>query len=180
MSNSVDDMATPAIIKLGQRPKTRGQNNLILAYATQGLTAAEIAAKLNVSTRKVARGMAQARPALKAIDDIQSRARVVIEKQLPSERRVERYVALATSAQVEAVQYSSLKRLDDIDGLVVDADRMRYSKDAERTVTPMFSLPAGTFINVTVNQPASHPGSPEVCASSIIDVTPEPESDTTI
>ena len=67
---------------------------------------------------------------------------------------------MAQAANQPAVVLQGLMRLDNIDGLRTEADLAKDKLDTP-TLTPMFSLPPGTRVDITVRS-----------ESRVIDVTP--------
>ena len=125
---------------------------LVLSLQLQGLNQTEIAEQLSVSRRTIVNDLANLHPSEK---EQQAKAKSLIDEittRLPVDERAGHYVKLATRAKNEAVQLASLQRIDDLEGIVTEKERIRAKAHSAPEPQPMFVLPAGAHVNVTVNQ----------------------------
>ena len=125
---------------------------LITTLQLQGLNQSDIARQLGCSRKTIVRDIAELRPSEKAQLD---RAKSLIDEitcKLPTEKRAGKYVELATRAKNEAVSLAALQRIDDLEGIVTEKERIRAKAHQAPEPQPMFVLPAGAHVNVTVNQ----------------------------
>ncbi len=65
------------------------------------------------------------------------------------------YVELATSAKNEAVRLGAQDRILDIRGVITDKERLRAKQHDAPTSQPMFVLPPGAHVAVTINTTTS-------------------------
>ena len=135
-----------------------------------GATPTEIANILKVAPNTIRRITRE----LKADIDSTNSKLAELQREITSvitvKQRAEKYAALATSAKNEAVSLGALTRIDDIAGIVTDRERMRIDKQtSEPVIQPMFLLPAGAHVGITVNQINLRPGAQ---SSESLTVTP--------
>ena len=119
----------------------------ILALQVAGLTQTEIAQKLGVSRSSIVRDLEQLRPAQKAVNDRLSELQSEITAILPVKERAVKYAQLAKSAKNEAVSLGALQRIDDLDGIVTEKERIRAKRDEQPANQPMFVFQAGAKID---------------------------------
>ncbi len=115
------------------------------------MTQDEIAATFGVSRRSIVRDLEDLRPAQAAVNDRLAALTTEITSAITVKQRAEKYAELATSAKNEAVSLGALQRIDDLDGIVTEKERLR-SKGVEHSApAPMFVLPQGANISMTFN-----------------------------
>lgn len=148
----------------------------VAALLGKGIPQKDIATLTNVSPRTVSRMASTLEPDLKAVDDLLARAQTRIRDVMPVEQRIDRLVGLlqvAEDTKQPSAGVSVLARLDAIDGLITDADRLKYSPDRDTPQAgPMFVLPSGSSISVTVTTTGSGLPSIEDDNAHTIDVSP--------
>ena len=142
----------------------------IVVLKAQGLTQREIAAQLGCSTATVNRSLKGQDEQVATIQqNLANQLMTAIEKHISLESRAGKYADLALNAKNEAVSLASLTRIDDLQGIVTDRERMRIDKQTQAPqIQPMFMMPAGTEISVTVKAPG-----PQDVVKQARDVTPE-------
>jgi hypothetical protein len=135
------------------------------------LTHGDIARTVGCSTKTVQRVAKEIKPdadeALSKLEEYQT----LLNKHLPIKNRVELITKIAKKADSNPfAAMRALERADDLDGIITARDESRRPSQDSGETRPMFILPAGTHINVTVNPIESE--KPEE-----IDVTPKGNSE---
>src|SRR5262249_30170393 len=76
------------------------------------------------------------------------------KERLPLEDRVRLYEEIARQNSNLFARFKALQRIDAIDGIIPDIERLKFDRQHEepQTRVPMFMLPDGARISVTVNQ----------------------------
>lgn len=141
-------MATEIVAKL-KAPQRRQQ---ILALQTAGFTQAEIAAQLHCSVSTIKNDLQVLAPAKSLAAAQLEVLNAAIGKVISVEERAQKYAQLATKAKNEAVSLGALQRIDDLDGIVTEKERIRAKRDDQPANQPMFVLPPGANVNVTIHQ----------------------------
>lgn len=80
------------------------------------------------------------------------------------------YVELATSAKNEAVRLGAQQRIDDLRGIVTQKELVRTRRDEQAQPQPMFIMPPGTSVNVTIHQGKTTTSSDDLLSNGAIDV----------
>ena len=166
---------SPNIDNVATRRKA-GRKATVAALVGSGkLTQEQIAQSLGVTRATIARDVAEIAPALLTAKTVLQRMQGEIEKLLPAEQRVQEYVNSLEQAKASNQPSAGLQilaRLDAIDGLVTDVERLRTKAVEPQAIVPMFSLPAGASISVTVT---SERPAIDVTPSKDVDVLPQPQ-----
>jgi hypothetical protein len=115
------------------------------------LTHDDIARTVGCSTKTVQRVAREIKPdvdeALSKLEEYQT----LFNKHLPIENRVELYTQIANKADSNPfAAMKALERADDIDGILTAKDEVRRPSQESGETRPMFILPAGTRISVSV------------------------------
>ena len=75
------------------------------------------------------------------------------QKHLPIQKGAELLAKIAQGTDNPFAQLKAIERADDLDGIVTDIERLKTRRaDEPRQRVPMFTLPEGARISVTVNQ----------------------------
>lgn len=155
------------------RIKSAPRREQILALQVAGLTQDQIAAKLGVDRRTIVRDLVKLKESTGNLEEILTKGQTRLREIYPIEKRIEKYVDHGKHAKNEAVSFAALQRLDDIDGLVTDKERLRAKGHDQPQSQPMFSLPAGAQVNVTVTTTGSRVMPDNGASGQVINVTPE-------
>ncbi len=133
-----------------------------LSAADPSLTHQELAQMVGRSTKTVQRVM---KANLETMSEIDEKLRVVqmrVQSRMPVENRVEIIATVAESSELDFARLAAVKYLNELDDIHPALDREKVRKDRELPRTqPMFMLPAGTSINVTVQPTTIYRGSVE-------------------
>lgn len=124
----------------------------ILAMQTAGMTQTEIAEQLGVSRRSIVRDLEELQPAREQVEAVLSQLVNKIDSLHSVEESAENYVDLAKHAKNEAVRLATEDRISDFRGIITEKERIRAKAHQAPEPQPMFVLPAGAHVNVTVNQ----------------------------
>ena len=119
----------------------------VLALQLAGLTQAQIADQLGVTPRTIARDVSDLQPTKEVVISTIDRAKKRIAEMMPVEKRIDRYVDFAMNAKTEAVGYSSLVRLDDLDDIVTQKELVRTRRDEASQPAAMFVLNANMQVS---------------------------------
>jgi len=136
----------PLIDKPAPKVKQRERKSQILALRAAGLTQTEIAKQFGVSRASIVRDFADLKPAADELDSRLNKLNSEISRVITVEARAKKYAKLATSAKNEAVSLGALQRIDDLDGIVTDKERLR-AKQSEQPNRPMFVFNGGLSID---------------------------------
>ena len=147
MSASITDK--PAAIRRN-RLKGHDRAATVLALQVAGLKQREIASELGLDIRTVQRDIEKSSKAKAAISTSLDSLNAELESILTVKDRAGRYAELAIRAKNEAVSLGALQRIDDLGGIVTEKERLRAKTQAESAVQPMFVLPAGTEVRLSV------------------------------
>lgn len=139
-----------------------------VALSVAGLTQQQIATELGVERKAVGRYLAEAKPSTEVATSILERAQATLEKIWPIEQRMEKVADLGRGAKNEAVSLAAIGMANDIGGLINDKERLRAKSNDHPTTQPLFALPAGAQVNVSV----THVQTPEKC----ITIQKEPDN----
>lgn len=148
------------------------RNQVIAMLAQPGITHADIAKALSCSVKTVSRISTQVKADINEADSKLATLSKEITAVISVKDRAKRYATLAKSAKNEAVSLGALQRIDDLDGIVTEKERMRAKRDEQPANQPMFVLPQGAMINVTVNQQNNTISSSSLPDNSAIEVNP--------
>ena len=151
------------------RPKLRIKSE-VTALLTKGIKYKQIAAMLGCSAQTVRRIADEVLPGIEQADSKLAVLTREVQQVINVKTRAARYAELATSAKNEAVSLGALTRIDDLEGIVTEKERLRLKQAEQKAYQPMFMLPAGTSVSVTV-MPASETERAET--QRVIDITPE-------
>jgi hypothetical protein len=143
----------------------------IIACLASGMNHTEIARTVGCSTKTVQRTVNSLEPETREFTDGLAEYQRLFRDQLPIPKRVEIYNKIAQKAESNPfAAMRALERIDDLEGILTAKDEARRPTQDSGETRPMFILPAGTHINVTVNPIESE--KPEE-----IDVTPKGNSE---
>ena len=145
----------------------------VAALLASGMSQADIATVFSVDRKTIQRDAELVKPDAQAAKTILDQAQSRLRELMPVETRIERLVETLDEAQEwkqPGIALQVLQRMDAIDGLVTDSERMRSKAAEPQAITPMFSLPAGATISVTVSTSTER---------DVIDVTPQVTSSET-
>lgn len=119
------------------------------------MTQQNVADELGVCRTTVTKDLQEIRPGIEVADSIIERAQLRISQLMKVEERVEKYVEHAKSETNGTLSLAALMRLDDLDGVVTQKELVRTRRDeGYNTSGPMFIMPEGAVVNVTLNQAA--------------------------
>jgi hypothetical protein len=130
------------------------RNQVVAMLSTPGITHNDIAKVLHCSTRTIKRIAREVRPDIAEADSKLVLLQREVNRVITVQQRAQKYADLATDAKNEAVSLGALQRIDDLDGIVTEKERIRAKRDERPANQPMFQLPAGTAVHVTINQAA--------------------------
>jgi transcriptional regulator with XRE-family HTH domain len=164
---------TPSLI---DRPKQKLRKTqrlqLIPTLQIAGMTQEQIAAQLGVSRSTIVTDLNDLHPlAVDATDKLKSLVDEIANV-LPIKDRAEKYAKLATSAKNEAVSLGALQRIDDLDGIVTEKERIRAKRETQPEHQPMFALPPGAFVQVINTQVNATIASSQVLNNDAVEVKP--------
>jgi len=128
------------------------RHQVALMLATPGIKKHEIAKALKVSTRTITRIANEVAPAIEQADRKLAALQTEIHEVISIKQRARKYGELAMKAKNEAVSLASLQRIDALDGIVTEKDRIRADREQIRQPQPIFNLPRGSRVAVTLNQ----------------------------
>ena len=158
-----------------RKPKPDERRAVVTTMIAQGATQAEVAAHLGVHRDTVAKDLAKLKPDVEIVRTILDRAQSRLREILPVESRVDKLkdtLDLAEATRQPLGMLAVLTRMDNIDGLRTEADLAKDRAEGS-SITPMFMLPAGTQVQVSVSMHTMGGGTDEVRdAGKVIDVTP--------
>lgn len=123
------------------------------------MTQQEIAELLGISRRTVNRVVKKAKPDLQEITEKLGEYQRQIASSVSIQTRVARLKALVEQDAEKMVALKAIQRIDELDGIVTEREKGRYA-EPPREATPMFMLPPGATVTVTM-------------ARKEIDVTPQ-------
>jgi len=154
------------------RKRARRDRILTIRAANPQLTQPQIAKLAGVSPRTVATVIKESRLAIaeatNALGDYQQRLRQIVTIQ----ERAETLCKIARNEKSPREQLKALVRIDDLDGIVTEKDRLRYAMSTiERNTQALFQLPAGATISIGFSslQGAEEPECIDVKASEVED-----------
>jgi transcriptional antiterminator len=131
----------------------RRRVKLAAMLADPSITLQKAAQLLKVSRKTVQRDLAEMRPDIQEAQNLVAEYQASIRARLPIDERVDLYVENARQSTNPFARQKALERLDDLDGILTESERLRISRDREpKEPAPMFILPEGAHINVTWNQ----------------------------
>ncbi len=119
----------------------------VLALIAAGLTQKQIAAELGVSRASIARDCAELQPDTEQVEQRLQRLNQSIDQFVSVEQRARKYAELATKAKNEAVSLGALQRIDDLEGIVTDKERLRAKQSEQPANQAMFILAPGMNIS---------------------------------
>lgn len=116
--------------------------------AQPGVKQSDIAKALGCSLKTVSRIAQQVKPAIAEADSRLTALNKEIATVISVKQRAEKYAKLATSAKNEAVSLGALQRIDDLDGIVTDKERLRAKQvDPAANQRPIFVFQGGMNID---------------------------------
>jgi hypothetical protein len=120
---------------------------LIPSLQIAGLTQQQIAEQLQVSRATIVHDLSDMHPAeTEAVEHLKTLVSE-IHAILPVEKRAQKYADLATKAKNEAVSLGALQRIDDLDGIVTEKERIRAKRDERPAIQALFMLAPGASID---------------------------------
>lgn len=145
--------------------KSAQRRAVIVALQAAGKTQTQIAKDLGVSRKTIVRDIADLKPAQEAVASILERAQRKIQELMPVEDRIQNYVQLldvAKKTKQPSAGSQILQRLDEIDGMTTDKDRMKAKQGDPAQAQPMFVLPPGARIAVAIDTRTPSPDTPAI------------------
>ena len=125
----------------------------MFADATNAPTIQDAARILAVSTKTIERDLKAVQADMAEAEDKLQEYQRRFKERLPIQDRVRLYEEIARQEGNPFARFKALQRIDAIDGVIPDIDRLKIERQhEEREPTPMFVLPPGTSVSVTVNQ----------------------------
>lgn len=148
-------MQPPNNVAKSRKPrlKTEERKLAVAALAAAGWSQARIAQELGFNQSTISHDLKKLAPTVEVAQSILERAQRKIREVLPVEARVQTYVEtlnLAKETKQPAAALATLIRLDHMDGLQTDYERAKTKVHETPQLQPMFALPEGTRIDVTV------------------------------
>ncbi len=138
---------SPIIDRPKQKLNRVQRKQLIPTLQIAGMTQIQIAEHLGVSRSTIINDLADLpQAAIDATDNLKSLSDE-IRAMLPVKGRAEKYVELATKAKNEAVSLGALQRIDDLEGIVTDKERLRAKQSEQPSNQAMFILAPGMNIS---------------------------------
>lgn len=119
----------------------------IALLSRPGISHEAIAASLNCSVRTIRRISAELRPHLPAIDAKLAELQSQIGQRLTIPDRAAKYVKIVTETTNDQIALNALQRIDDLDGIVTEKERLRRQPIQSPAPGPMFVFPSGTHID---------------------------------
>jgi hypothetical protein len=117
------------------------------------MTLQKAAQLLKVSPKTIQRDLVEIRPDVREVEGLLETYKASIRKRLPIDERVALYVENARQNTNPFARQKALERLDDLDGVVSEGERLRIPRDREQAQPgPMFILPAGARVDILVTQ----------------------------
>ncbi len=169
MSASLNVPATTERQKLNKKQR----ESAVIALKSNGLNHQEIAAELGLDRRTVGRYVADLKPAQDVVERAVEVLNAQIAKHITVESRAKKYASLAKDAKNEAVSLGALQRIDDLAGIVTEKELVRSKRNDVPDSQPMFVLPAGAMISVTVGTTTCSVSPANIDRSDgVINVTP--------
>lgn len=124
-----------------------------IALAAQGLNNGQIAQKLGLERKTVGRYLQENKPVSQAVDGALDRLNAALDKVITIEEQAGIYAKLAKDAKNEAVGLAANNQIAEFRGVVTEKERLRAKGADPAPVTPMFVLPAGATVQVSVARP---------------------------
>lgn len=129
------------------------QDAQIVALFTSGMKQYEIAESLGISTRTVIRAIKRNLETVETVDKKLSEVQRHLKRQMPIEKRVKVLVQVAEESTMDFARIGSIKYLNELDGIHPQLEREKLKRGQEQPQSaPMFMLPAGAQVNVTITQ----------------------------
>jgi predicted transcriptional regulator len=147
----------------------RQRSVLIASMLANGISQTEIAKQLGISLSTVKRDIEDIRPGIEQAAERIKTLQDEIAQRCSIQERAARYAELATKAKNEAVSLGALQRIDDLDGIVTDKERIRAKRDDPGQAGPMFVFNGGLNIDFGGGAVQAKP-------QHIVDVKPEPDT----
>ena len=146
------------------------RRELSLMLAANGLTHGEIAKQLNVSVSSVKRYLEDSKPTIAEGQAILDRYRTAIDTLYSIEDSALDYVDQAQNDKTSAVRLAARIRLDELRGVPSLKARNELTDEPHQ---PMFVLPKGANVSVTVNQVQMKPSTVvDTVVDTTVDITP--------
>ena len=171
-SSSIDESPATKRVKV----KASQRREQILALQLAGKTQHQIADVLGVDRSTIARDVKALQPSAALIDDILGKAQTKLREIMPVEKRIEEYVNtfnMAKETKQPSAGAAILTRLDHIDGMETLHEQSRSKTHEPAQSQPMFMLPPGASVNVTVTTTSSNKDALTERIENAIDVTPK-------
>ena len=167
MSTNANQSRSPSLIDGLQSKPIKTPAHLrkaqILALQTAGWTQERIAQHFGVSRSTIITDLQDLQPARDQVEAALSKLVSALDTLQTVEDVALNYVELAQEAHNEAVRLGAQQRIDDLRGIVTEKERIRAKQSEVIANQPMFVLPAGAQVSVTVNQ----------VQPAVRDITPE-------
>ncbi len=136
------DMPSSPPIDTPKRKLNRAERRIVLpTLQASGLTQDQMAAKCGVSRSTIVNDLNDLHPV--ELETGQHLKSLIgeITKTLPIEKRAETYVDLATNDKNGGIRLSALMRIDDLDGIVTEKERIRARTAEPAAPVALFILP---------------------------------------
>src|SRR5262249_37668535 len=143
--------------KTNAKDKAERRRRKVIALfsdATNAPTVQDAAKILGVSAKTIERDLRTVRADMTEAESKLEEYQRRFKQRLPLEDRVRLYEQIARQDGNLFARFKALQRIDAIDGIISDIDRLKVEGRHEQPVqaVPMFQLPPGARINVTVAQ----------------------------
>lgn len=143
----------------------------IIAMVAAGVKVHEIADALGVNRKTVQRALNRERDTVTSIDKKLAEVQRQLKNQMPIRERVEGLVRVARESEMDFARLHSIKYLNELDGIHPQLEREKLKRDREQPQTqPMFMLPVGSQVNVTINQTIPADSVSAAVSREVIDV----------
>jgi hypothetical protein len=133
----------------------RRRRKLIAMFAdpTNAPTIQDAAKMLGVSAKTIGGDLKAVQADMAEAEDKLQEYQRRFKERLPIDERVRLYEEIARQDGNLFARFKALQRVDAIDGIVTEGERLRIPRDREpREPAPMFILPEGAHVQVTINQ----------------------------
>jgi hypothetical protein len=134
---------------------SRGKGYLLIAnlLGDPTLKHVDIAEIAGCSTKKVQRVAKKLREETADLDEIEA-YKEYIRRQMPTEDRAKRLVELATQDRQLKVALDAIVRMDSMQGLLTEREKLQFRQEPEKETGPLFYFPPGSqpIINMKIGE----------------------------
>ena len=139
-------------LRKGRAGRRRLQVAMLMADPTAAPSHEEAAKMLGVSSKTIQRDLQAVRPDMVEVQGMLAEYKRLLFERMPIPKRVSLYEEIANSSNPFA-KLKALERIDELSGIITDEEAMKSRRGEEpHEPVPMFILPEGARISVTVNQ----------------------------